>query len=135
MRMHESQWCQHLDYWKVAFRCFGCREVGHMQRECPKARKESHFKKIWVRKEAVKTEAGHEFGSSKNDGAVKLQSDIGDKKTTEESNKSENKQGGEHGGGRAPTERNSEEGKGRDKLRGRQQEEGEIKKRWRTRHK
>ena len=30
IKMHGSIWRQRLDYWKIPFRCFSCREVGHL---------------------------------------------------------------------------------------------------------
>ena len=52
--MHGSFWWQRLDYWKLPFRCFNCREVGHMHKEHPKAATKPMFKKTWVRKQANK---------------------------------------------------------------------------------
>ena len=63
IKMHNSQWRQQMDYWKVMFRCFGCLEVGHQQRDYAKGGKESCFKKIWVRKDVTKKDV--EFVSKK----------------------------------------------------------------------
>ena len=32
--MHGSLWRQKLDYWKIHFRCFICRQVGHLAKDC-----------------------------------------------------------------------------------------------------
>ena len=51
--MHGSVWSQCLDYWKLPFRCYNCRKVGHLQKHCDDyqaGQKKPQLKKIWVRK-------------------------------------------------------------------------------------
>ena len=49
--MHGNTWWQRLDYWKIPFICFNCREVGHMQRDCHKGATKPLYKKIWRKKD------------------------------------------------------------------------------------
>ena len=35
-----------MDYWKIPFRCFNCREVGHVLKDCPKVATKPIYKKI-----------------------------------------------------------------------------------------
>ena len=49
--MHGSTWRQKLDYWKIPFKCFNCREVGHMQKDCPKVATKLIYKNIWIKKD------------------------------------------------------------------------------------
>jgi hypothetical protein len=42
---------QHLDYWRILFRCYDCHAVGHIHAHCPRASFFGHSKsKKWVRK-------------------------------------------------------------------------------------
>ena len=50
INMHGSQWKQHLDYWKIHFQCYGCREVGHLLRNCLNNIIRSRFRKVWISK-------------------------------------------------------------------------------------
>ena len=34
LELHGSKWRQRLDYWKIPFRCFSCRQVKHLANEC-----------------------------------------------------------------------------------------------------
>ena len=49
--MHGSTWRQKLDYWKIPFRCFNCKEVDHILKDCPKVATKPIYKKIWIKKD------------------------------------------------------------------------------------
>jgi hypothetical protein len=34
LKCDEFRWVQHIDYWRVPLRCFGCHEVGHLKVQC-----------------------------------------------------------------------------------------------------
>ena len=34
LELHGSKWWQRLDYWKIPFICFSCRQVRHLAKEC-----------------------------------------------------------------------------------------------------
>ena len=70
--MHGSTWRQKLDYWKIPFRCFNCREVGHMQKECPKVATKPIHKKIWIRKDKQGTQVieSNEFKKSRENDQI-----------------------------------------------------------------
>lgn len=36
VEMHGSIWNQRLNDWKIPFHCFAWRQVGHLQRDCPR---------------------------------------------------------------------------------------------------
>ena len=51
--MHGSVWWQRINYWKIPFRCFNCRRVGHLQKDCLTTFMKPIHKKVWVKKEKL----------------------------------------------------------------------------------
>jgi hypothetical protein len=48
-----SVWTQRLDYWKLPFRCFTCRQVGHLAQDCPQAgTSRPCYRKVWRKKDS-----------------------------------------------------------------------------------
>ena len=41
LEIHGSMWRQRLDYWKIPFRCFSCRQVGHLAKDCKNSEQRS----------------------------------------------------------------------------------------------
>ena len=78
-----------MDYWKVIFRCFGCCDVGHLQRDYAKEGKESPFKKSWVRKDVAKKDVEYVSKNNVEGGKNEVSSELQDKQDDEESRGSE----------------------------------------------
>ena len=55
LELHGSSWKQRLDYWKISFRCFSCRQVDHVVIYClnnsyNNTINQVRNKKVWVKK-------------------------------------------------------------------------------------
>jgi hypothetical protein len=51
LKCDDFRWVQHIDYWRVPFRCFGFHEVGHLQVQCRRPYSQfPPFRKVWKRK-------------------------------------------------------------------------------------
>ena len=42
LEMHERLWWQKLDYWKIPFHYFTCRQVGHLAKDCTITKQRTH---------------------------------------------------------------------------------------------